>query len=852
MADEPDQETVTPDQVAVTEPDHVAVTYERGDYALTRSPGYAILPVHGRLIHHDPACPHLTDPGSLPRFPDPDGLLWRRLIDSAPSQDTAGRAAYARSIALTGGNGQPITGVCSCVLAPVSPTRAETLRPWPLNEAIAAFDRKRQAPLLAEMAAQAEEIRRAFPWEDWPSLPLERFVLGLGDSAQTKPYCYLLEFGSNALGSIAGGSARKHLIYWRNQDGSWWHDSRYASADEAWQEVRAGIVEAVTAAREGRMADIDAIDAIRSGPALIAKTLRVYAPEATLALYAQDWVPHLIQRLTGEPVPKLERFALQARLKDVVDADARFAGWSYDEVVTFLFWWADPHRTQQIVKIAAGRDGSLWERCRAGGHIAVGWDEVGDLRGYADKDEYAAAFKAAYTDEYNGHQSKISAKANEVWKLLGLRPGDLVVANTGASQVLSVGRVTDEGYVWRADLDDHRHTVGVDWDDRYATRLEEPERSWATVTVKDVPAALWTKIRRAKSARPRADRDEAGADALPEAAAAVAPQPLDAELRTVADALERRGQAVLFGPPGTGKTYTALRFAVRWLGELSGLPDVDAYAEPGTEAFGAALDALTDAGRLTTVTFHPSYGYEDFVEGYRPVRAGGPDGSAGHAGGLTLGLTDGVFKRVCAAAAADPGHPYLVVVDELNRGHLPKIFGELVTLLEKDKRGRSVTLPLSQERFTIPPNVYVIGTMNTADRSIRALDAAIRRRFAFLELLPDSGPLQGCHVEELHLADLLDALNQRIRTHLDREKQIGHAFFLPGGAPVDSAAELAAIVRSEILPLLQEYAYDDYTLLAAFLGDDLVDPGTHTLRDLGDEGLVSALYRELQVKGGSE
>ncbi|MGA4839291.1 McrB family protein [Streptomyces sp. G45] len=828
------------------ESEQVAVTYERGDYALTRSPGFVLLPQHGRLIHHDPGCGHLTDPASLPRFPDPDGLLWRRLIDSAPSQDTAGRAAYAKSIGLLGGRGQPLTGVCSCVLRPVSPTQAETLRPWPLDEALAAFDRERHAPRLAEMNAQAEEIRRAFPWEDWPTLPLDRYALGLGDSAQTKPYCYVLEFGSNALGSIAGGSARKHLLYWREQDSRWWHDSRYGGVEEAWEAVRAGIVEAVTAAREGRMSDIDAIDAIRSGPALIAKTLRVYAPDAALAVYATTWVPHFVRRLTGEPVPKLERFALMDRLKSVIDADARFAGWTYDEVVTFLFWWADPHRAQQVVKVAAGRDGSLWERCRTGGHIAVGWDEVGDLRAYADKDEFQAAFTAAYGERYHGYKAKISAKANEVWKLLGLRPGDLVVANTGASQVLGVGRVTDEGYAWRADLPDHRHTVAVAWDEGYAQRLDEPERSWATVTVKDVPAALWQRIRRGRTgaAPETADTaEDADTDALTGPAAA---RPLDAELQTVADALERRGQVVLFGPPGTGKTYTALRFAARWLGELSGgLPGVDPYAEPGTAAYATTLDALTDAGRLTTVTFHPTYGYEDFVEGFRPVRGGG-------VGGLTLDLTDGVFKRVCARATADPGHPYLVVVDELNRGHLPKILGELITLLEKDKRGRTVTLPLSQRPFAIPPNVYLIGTMNTADRSIRALDAAVRRRFAFVELLPSSAPLQGCHVEQLHLADLLDALNQRIRTHLDREKQIGHAYFLPGGEPVDSAADLAAIIRGEILPLLQEYAYDDYTLLAAFLGEALVDAETHTLRDLTDEGLVTALYTELQVSGGTD
>ncbi|MER5947793.1 AAA family ATPase [Streptomyces sp. NPDC001904] len=815
--------------------ERTVVAFEGREYALTPSPGTVILPLHGQKIHHDPACRHLTDAHTLRRAPDPDGLLWRRLIDSAPTDDIAGRAAFAREVGLSNAQGRPVTGVCGCVLEPVTSAQAETMRPWPLADALATFDRAGHEKTLAEAEEQAAGIREAFPLAGWPTLSLARYALGQGDSATTRPYCYRLEFGSSAVGSIAGGSAMKHLVF-RRKDGSWWHDPRYPDVETAWQAVRSGIVEAVEAARDGRLSDIDAIDAVRSGPSLIAKTLSVYVPQSTLPVHAGESVRHFLHRLTGRPAPRLERFALQAMLKQVIDADGRFAGWPPQLVMRFLYWWADPNRIQQIVKIAAGRDGALWEQCRAGGYIAVGWDEIGDLREFADKDEYTAAFREAFSAQHNNFQSKVSAKANEVWKLLSLRAGDLVVANTGASQILAVGRVTDEGYAWRPERADHRHTVSVEWDDGYEGRLAEPERSWATVTVKDVPPATWKRIkdlRRTETPEAAGQSEEAPVP------------PLEPLLRRIAEGLDRRGQVVLFGPPGTGKTYTALNYAVRGLGEVSGLPGLDPYAEPGSPGYEAALAALVEAGLLTVVTFHPGYGYEDFVEGFRPIPGAGGTG-------LALDRVDGVFKRVCRAAAKDPERPYLIVVDELNRGDLPKILGELITLIELDKRGRTVTLSLSGERFAVPPNVRLVGTMNTADRSVRMLDAAVRRRFAFLELLPDSTPLEGCYVGQLHLAEMLDALNERIRTRLDREKQIGHAYFLPGGTPVDTAAELAAIVRGEVLPLLQEYAYDDYTLLAAFLGEELVDRDSHTLREVEDDKLIAALYKEFQVKDQAE
>ena len=248
-------------------------------------------------------------------------------------------------------------------------------------------------------------------------------------------------------------------------------------------------------------------------------------------------------------------------------------------------------------------------------------------------------------------------------------------------------------------------------------------------------------------------------------------------------------------------------------------------------------DAAAEVGYLTRVTFHPSYTYEDFVEGYKPQATG--------SGSLALGLEDGVFKRVCRAARLKPDKPFLLLIDEINRGNIPKIFGELITLIERDKRGMTVTLPQSREKFDVPPNVYVLGTMNTADRSIRLLDAALRRRFAFIELMPDTDLLHGAVVGGLDLALFLEILNDRIAKVEGREKQIGHSFLLDEtGHPISDVDAFAAQFRHEIIPLLQEYAFEDYLELESYLGKGVVDIDSQRIRPglLDDsQALVDAL-----------
>ncbi|MDH7451843.1 AAA family ATPase [Luteimonas composti] len=226
--------------------------------------------------------------------------------------------------------------------------------------------------------------------------------------------------------------------------------------------------------------------------------------------------------------------------------------------------------------------------------------------------------------------------------------------------------------------------------------------------------------------------------------------------------------------------------------------------------------------RYRVVTFHPSYSYEDFVIGLRPIAAD----SNGDAG---FRMVDGVFKQICAEARANPGKPYALFIDEINRANIAKVFGELITLIEPDKRahydaesnlvgGMEVQLPGTgdedgeAERFGVPDNLDIYGTMNTADRSIALLDIALRRRFEFEEMPPSYKVLER-RVEGVELARLLQAINERLEFLADRDRLIGHAYF----TRVGSLDDLRNVFRLQVIPLLQEYFFDDWSRIGLVL-----------------------------------
>jgi 5-methylcytosine-specific restriction protein B len=265
--------------------------------------------------------------------------------------------------------------------------------------------------------------------------------------------------------------------------------------------------------------------------------------------------------------------------------------------------------------------------------------------------------------------------------------------------------------------------------------------------------------------------------------------------------------------------------AGEWEEACEDLVDLVAKLRAGPENSGSVQ-------RYSFVTFHQSYGYEEFVEGLRPVLES-DDGS----GDVKYVIQPGVFKEICRKARAAPDQRFAMVIDEINRGNISKIFGELITLIEADKRegsknAVSVVLPYSGEAFSVPSNLDIIGTMNTADRSLALLDTALRRRFEFIAVMPDTrdepgAPLYDLRVtsdgQVINIPHMLSAINQRIEALYDRDHSIGHAYFTSLWDAPDGEERIIAlqqIFSNRVLPLLEEYFFEDWRKIRLVLADN--------------------------------
>ena len=413
-----------------------------------------------------------------------------------------------------------------------------------------------------------------------------------------------------------------------------------------------------------------------------------------------------------------------------------------------------------VLRMTRG-DRSLVRQALEDNQINIGWAKATGLLKARSKEEIKKIIKHAYPD-YNKVQ--VGHAAGTVGRfILEMGEGGLVVVPDGDKKFY-VAEVRGPAKYDKSKVDDDS-----------AYRRDVRWLNAKTPIIRNSAAqALQNKLQTQQTCI-------SVSDVLPEIKVCISPHPLN---------------QILYGPPGTGKTWNTVNLAVAIAEKRS--VENERYEHVKTR-----FDNLKEQEQIAMVTFHKNFTCEDFIEGIRPVLNDESEN-------VRYELSDGIFKKIAKRARGDKEQNYVLIIDEINRGNIAKIFGELITLLEPSKRlggvdAATVILPYSQESFGVPANLYVVGTMNTADRSIALLDTALRRRFEFVEMMPKLDRVRE-NVGGVNCQKLLETMNKRITVLLDREHQIGHTYFL-GVEDMDS---LARTFKHKIIPLLQEYFYDNW------------------------------------------
>lgn len=424
-----------------------------------------------------------------------------------------------------------------------------------------------------------------------------------------------------------------------------------------------------------------------------------------------------------------------------------------------------------------GDNVSMWDEFYKFGIMGIGWDDVTDLKEFSSKEEIKEYMKKVYDPSYSYKNN-----AHCLWQFANeIKVGDVIFVKKGMHKIIGKGIVTSD-YIYDTSRSTYKHIRKVDWQNK--GEWEHPGQA-VMKTLTNISAypdyvqkllALFAEdiseeVSEQKEIKyPLYSKD----DFLNEVY-------MDEDTyNTLTELLEAKYNVILQGAPGVGKTFAAKRLAYSIMGQK-------------------------DTSRVAMVQFHQSYSYEDFIQGYRPSKDG-------------FELENGTFYKFCKEAEEDNERPYFFIIDEINRGNLSKILGELMMLIEKDKRGEKIKLLYSNEWFTVPQNVRIIGMMNTADRSLALMDYALRRRFAFFDFAPafSSEGFKNYLAEKNSpklesLITAVESLNNTISADesLGDGFRIGHSYFCTDGEITDEW--LKSVVEYEVIPLIKEYWFDEPT-----------------------------------------
>ena len=422
-----------------------------------------------------------------------------------------------------------------------------------------------------------------------------------------------------------------------------------------------------------------------------------------------------------------------------------------------------------------GDNACMWDEFYDAEIMAIGWGEIGDLTTFATKDAMKQKMKECIDPTLSYKNA-----AHATWQFVNdMKPGDVVFVKKGMHRIVGRGIVTS-GYLFDASRnDEYKNIRQMNWTNK--GEWEHPGQA-VMKTLTDITS--YTDYVEKLNALFEDDADEEIEEVEIQYPAYTAEDFLNevymsrTDYQTLVSLLKNKKNIILQGAPGVGKTFAAKRLAY-------------------------SMMEVKDSSRVMMVQFHQSYSYEDFIMGFRPAATG-------------FELKKGPFYSFCKKAEMDSENDYFFIIDEINRGNLSKIFGELFMLIENDKRGVSLQLLYSDEKFSVPSNVYIIGMMNTADRSLAMLDYALRRRFAFFEFSPafETEGFRTYRQEKSNkkfdnLIAAIEKLNVAIENDdtLGRGFRIGHSYFCTESEIDDMW--LNAVITYEIVPLLNEYWFDE-------------------------------------------
>lgn len=628
------------------------------------------------------------------------------------------------------------------------------------------------------------------------------------------------EFQTNRFGGIAGGSAFKFGLYKRKEDGRWITGSPkdvkeldLASAIELAREKRdllvkgAELIKAIPVDYEDTIylilqEDIDKELGNLSNLGWVHKYYHMLYPDKIDDFHSYHFQSFYLIKMLEKPIKSEGRYALAGQYMRLANQFKMRVN-EFTGVLLELF--GPLHRYWRVGTTRNSDKQSYWSLMLKGGYVAIGWPAIGDLHTIEDQtiSETKESLKKVLAVNHPNTPQIIGRAANQIYAFYQeIKQNDIIVASEG-QKVLGIGKVIGD-YEYRVELD-FPHCINVQWIVGPSDKLPKPNEG------------LLTTVNQFKDIDNLLEIEKLIGDSVNFKAAIKTPKVLESLIGIIGKVegiLNRKKQVIIYGPPGTGKTFWAERACLELASRKAFKKSFDEINDiEKTELFGNS----DYKGLVRSCCFHPSYGYEDFIEGIKPSVIDRQ---------TVFDLKAGIFKIMCEDAKNNPAKNYYLLIDEINRGDISRIFGELISIVEAGKRGKGMILPLSGESFSVPDNVYIVGTMNTADRSIALLDVALRRRFGFFELMPDYSILAAVTIENLPLGLWLSELNRRIIENVGRDArnlQIGHSYFMDKGMPIKDFDKLRKVIEEDIIPLLEEYCYGDYLTIVKIIGSSFVD-----------------------------